>query len=941
LKIRRSRQRALLALACLSLGSGGAPLARGRPAPEPVIPPDPALHSGRLPNGLRYYLLPRLTQPGHVSLRLIVQAGSLDERDDERGYAHFVEHMAFDGTVHYPAGRLVLFLQGLGLSLGADLNADTSFTHTIYKLDLPAARYLPQGLEILRDYADGLTFPDYALERQKGVILSELGARATAQYELNTRWLSFLYAGSALPERMPIGDAGLIARADAQKLRAFYRRCYRPERMIVLVVGDMVPAAVEPALRQQFATLRASGQAPPPAQLRLPAASGPAADALASPLHTSAAVDFIALVPRPGDAVRDLQAWQADAVVTSLLNRRLAERAQADPRIGRAFAAVEPGPDQWFAHFRLEAQAATNEWPRAVDLLERELRRAREQGFQPGEVLEASSGILANLQNHRDEVASYHPAALAEAVAARLASDRPWSDLDAELRASSDYLANFTPAEAAAALAALFPDKNLRLVVSRPTPLPGGPETVLAAFRADAARPLAADAPAAADQLLFHYGDIQPPGAVAERRAEPDLRLTSVAFANGVRLNLRPSKGESHRFALSARLGEGIMDTPANQPRLEQLALDLLASADLGRNTQDELERLLQLHAVAFNAGFDDNQLYLTASGPSAELPFALRFVAALLSDPKLDPARLKKAVSRYASMQRHEVESTQLWARNEILFQLASENPRLRLASLQQVSRYSFDDICAWMHQHWLEGPLEIGITGSVDPGETVAAAARTVGALPPRNNIPSAAMGRLALRPKPFARNEVGSMPEGAATLRIAWPAASAREVPENAALQLAVDAVTDRLRIKVREDLGATYAPTGGLYHYSAQPDFQFAWIELTFDPKKANALADLTLQLADDLAQHGVTPEEFARLREPRRAQTAAQLEADSWWLRQVLVRAQSQPEAVRDARALATAYTAVTLEEVNRAAARTLRSTNASAVLVMPKAATPH
>jgi len=182
---------------------------------------------------------------------------------------------------------------------------------------------------------------------------------------------------------------------------------------------------------------------------------------------------------------------------------------------------------------------------------------------------------------------------------------------------------------------------------------------------------------------------------------------------------------------------------------------------------------------------------------------------------------------------------------------------------------------------------------------------------------------------------------MPEGAATLRIAWPAASAREVPENAALQLAVDAVTDRLRIKVREDLGATYAPTGGLYHYSAQPDFQFAWIELTFDPKKANALADLTLQLADDLAQHGVTPEEFARLREPRRAQTAAQLEADSWWLRQVLVRAQSQPEAVRDARALATAYTAVTLEEVNRAAARTLRSTNASAVLVMPKAATPH
>ncbi len=860
MKIPRSSRRTLLALAAAL--AAGVP-ARARPAPDPVIPSEPALSSGILPNGLRYFLLPRGNEPGHVSLRLVVEAGSLDEREDERGYAHFVEHMAFAGTAHYPPGKLVEFFQGLGVGYGADLNADTGFTRTIYKLDLPSGALLPQALQVLRDYADGLTFTPDALDRQRAVILSELSARATAQYELGVHWLSLLYAGTPLPARMPIGLAGVIKQADAARLRAFYRRCYRPERMLVLLVGDLDRGAAEALLRRQFSGMATAGPALPPARLISPDNPGLQADALASPLHTSAAVDFITLVARPRDTVAALHGWEAEAVVLAMLNRRLSGLADSNPRLGKAFATADAGPDQWYAHFRLEAQAAANDWPAAVAVLERELRRARQQGFQADEVEEAASSLLANLVGYRDQVATYAPSALADAMTARLATGASWHDLNAETRLSTDYLTHFTPADAAAALDGLFTEQNLHLILSRPTPLPNGPEALLAAYRASAGGALAAGGPAAPSQLLLRYGDVVPAGAVTRQETQPDLRLTTVAFANGVRLNLRPSRGESHRFGLSARIGRGIADVPRDRPRLEMPALTLLGSADLGRNTQEEIGRLLQLHAIQFNAGLEDNQMSFSATGPAAELPFVLRLLAALLSDLKLNPARLDKAFSQYAAVHRHEIESTSSWSRNEILYRLASSDPRLRLISPEEVSRYSFAEVDAWAREHWLEGPVEIGLTGDLEPGEAVAAVARTLGALPPRRNPPVAAAERLTLLRELTRKTEVEPAPDAAANLRLAWPAGPAQTVRERAALQLAIDAVIDRLRIRVRENLGATYSPNGGLYRYAPQPDFQFAWIELTFDPRHAKTLRELTLRLSDEprragLDRRGVQP-----------------------------------------------------------------------------------
>ena len=242
------------------------PLLRGEPEmswnqwaqAQSDIPASPRITFGRLANGLRYALLPNHTPPGQVSMRLLVRAGSLQEQDDEPGYAHFVEHMAFRGTRGFPADEKIKFMQALGMGFGPHVNAETTFTHTLYKLDLPenSAATLASGLRILRDYADGLVFDPAEMDRERGVVLSEALARHNTDQDRDIARFELFFAGTIIPQRWPIGTETSIKRARPAGLRSFYDAWYRPERMVVVAAGDIDPAALAPLLQTTLRRLK-------------------------------------------------------------------------------------------------------------------------------------------------------------------------------------------------------------------------------------------------------------------------------------------------------------------------------------------------------------------------------------------------------------------------------------------------------------------------------------------------------------------------------------------------------------------------------------------------------------------------------------------------------------------------------------------------------------
>lgn len=923
----------LRALACLALGLFAAQVA---PAADPV----PALavpRQGALQNGLSYFILPHTTEPGRISLHLLVHAGSLDERDGELGYAHFVEHMAFKGTRHYPPGELIRFFQKTGLAWGPDANANTSFTFTDYRLDLPArhAAHLTEALQILRDFADGITFLPAEVRRERGVVVSEIRERLTSNYQLEIQGIAALYRSTSLPARLPIGDPAQITRATAAGLRAFYDRCYQAPRLTVVAVGDVDPDAVQALIAANFGTLPAPAAPLPPADPGAPPADGLFAHILTNPIGTAAVTSLLAVTPRVPDTAAGRELDRLQQIVTRALNRRQRDlRAQSPDRFGLIQAQRLPGIDDRFTVHSLEGHTAAEDWAAGVAELERELRRARTDGFSAAELAEAQAAFLADVRKFRDTLQGAPPNLVAQHVVNLLAAGATWHDPALLLAEAQATTASLTPVAAGEALDTMFPEAGLRLLINTPQPPAGGVGTVLDAYEAAAARPLAAEIPAETAPLVFHYTDFGPAGAIASQRTAADLGIDLVTFANGVRLNLRASPTEPNRFRLVARIGRGLADLPRDRPGWFLISSSLLGRCDFNRQPREELSRIIRLRGVTARITDTGNQLLLSLEGPAPELPFAFQFLTAFLSDVKLEPARLTQALSDYAGYINPVLGSVEGYARSEFNFQMHNKDLRVAFATPGQVAGYPFPAIAAWIREHWLDGPLEVGLAGDIDPAAAVSAAAATLGTLGPRRDPPVTPDERLALPVKPRrAIIQHHGANDQAAVVYFGWPAPVA-DTRESRALRFATDALIDRLRLQLREQRGATYAPTGSVDRSPVQPDYAYAWLRLAFAPAQSAKLSALVNHVADDLARHGLTADEFARLGAPLRAQAGEDLRSNTWWLLQVLLYAQTRPGVLDDARTHAQAYADLTLADVNRAAAW-LRLANASGIGASP------
>src|SRR5262245_43533801 len=203
-------------------------------AQEP-IPFDAAVRRGTLPNGLQFFIRQNARPAKRVLLRLAVKAGSLNEADDQQGLAHFIEHMAFNGSDHFKPGELVSYFESTGARLGPHVNAYTGFDETVYMLELPtdSPEVVQKGLTALADFAGGLSFIPEEVDKERGVVIEEWRGRLGAGTRLRDKQIPILYYQSRYAERLPIGKPEIIRTAPAQRLRAFYDTWYRPERMAV------------------------------------------------------------------------------------------------------------------------------------------------------------------------------------------------------------------------------------------------------------------------------------------------------------------------------------------------------------------------------------------------------------------------------------------------------------------------------------------------------------------------------------------------------------------------------------------------------------------------------------------------------------------------------------------------------------------------------------
>src|SRR6187399_2594276 len=293
---------------------------------DQAVPVDPLITVGSLPNGLRYYIRENRQPLGRAELRLVVNAGSILEDEDQRGLAHFVEHMAFNGTQHFPKQDVVAFLQSTGMRFGAHINANTSFDQTVFQLQIPtdSASVVDRSFLILEDWAGGVTFEADEIDKERGVVLEEWRLGLGADARLLQKQLPVLLKGSRYADRLPIGTPESIRTFAPARLKQFYRDWYRPDLMAVIAVGDFDKGAVEALIKTHFTRIPAAVSPKPRPNFDVPEHPGTRFTIATDPEATVTVVNVSsAIAARDQTTIGAYRQQTAERVVSGLLSARL------------------------------------------------------------------------------------------------------------------------------------------------------------------------------------------------------------------------------------------------------------------------------------------------------------------------------------------------------------------------------------------------------------------------------------------------------------------------------------------------------------------------------------------------------------------------------------------------------------------------------------------
>jgi len=321
----------LVLLAALVLALPAGALAQSAPALTDSLTWDPSVRRGVLPNGIRWFVKKNTRPEARVSLRLAVPVGSTAEADDQQGIAHFTEHMNFNGSAHFKPGELVAYLESIGARFGADANAYTSFDETVYMLDVPTDKpgLLDKGLLAMGDFAARATIADAEVEKERGVVLEEWRLGQGAASRIQRQQLPVLFHGSHYADRLPIGLPEVIRGAGSERLRAFYRDWYRPERMALVAVGDIDPDAALAAVKSSFGDIPKSADLRPLPLYEIPRHAETLVAVATDPEARESSVSVIFKHPRlPDMTVGDYRHGLMESLFDSMVNDRLSEVAR-------------------------------------------------------------------------------------------------------------------------------------------------------------------------------------------------------------------------------------------------------------------------------------------------------------------------------------------------------------------------------------------------------------------------------------------------------------------------------------------------------------------------------------------------------------------------------------------------------------------------------------
>jgi zinc protease len=886
------------------------------------VPVDDKWLFGEMDNGLRYAVRRNGVPPNQVSIRVRIDAGSLHEQDKEQGYAHLLEHLLFRESKYLKQAAAIAAWQRLGATFGSDANAETSPTHTAYKLDIPDidAAKLAESFKLLSGMIREPVLNDANVAAERPIVLAEKRERGGAGLRMADLTRQVFFAGQRLSMRNPIGTEETLRAADGKGVKAFYDRWYRPENTVIVVAGDADPQVLAGLVEQWFGDWKGTGKpgvAPDFGDPVAPAAApeNPVEDTPIGELAVGVEPDLprslTYAVMRPWRPVDDTIVYNEglllDAIAQAIINRRLESRARGggsflyaqvqQDDVSRSadatFVTFAPLTGDWQAALAdvrsVIADALTN--PPTQEEIDREAaefavvfaNEVEQESVQSG------SDLANNLINAVD---------IREAVAAPQTVLNVFNGM--KLRLNPDELLSRTKA--------LFQGTVTRSVYV--TPAAG--EADADAVRLALTREAVVDGTARLAAQTISFDELPPvgaPGTITEQKPLGVLEVQQVDFANGVKALLWANGAEPGRVTVRVRFGAGYRAFDKDSAVYAALGEGALVGSGLGELGQNEIDRLATGRKLGFDFAIDEAVFTFTAQTRSEDVADQLYLFAAKLGMPRWDkdPVIRAKAAAELA----YNTYSTSPGGilNRDLEYLVTGGDARFATpdpAALKGVTPEGFRAVWEPLLR---QGQIEVLVFGEFDQPAVIEQMRRTFGALPLREAIAPEVAARVpsfaSAGTRPAIINHRGDANQAAAV--VAWPSGGGvASLRESRQLEILTQLFNNRLLEALRERAGASYSPqvfsswptdlaSGGRITALAQLEPEF--VPIFF------AEAD---KIAKDLAANPPTADELARVTEPlaqliRRASTGNQ-----FWLFN-LEGATSDPQRVALLRTLLADY----------------------------------
>ena len=607
-----------------------------------TVPIDPLITVSTLPNGLRYYIRANRQPRARAELRLVVNAGSVLEDDDQRGLAHFVEHMSFNGTLHFPRQDLGSFMQSLGMRFGAHVNAHTGFDETVYALQIPTgnAAVIDRALLILEDWARGVSFDPVEIDKERGVILEEWRLGLGADERIQNAQFPVLLKGSRYAERLPIGRPDIIQNASHDRLRQFYADWYRPDLMAVVAVGDFDPSMIEAQIRSHFSSIPEASSPKPRPAYAVPDQPGTLYSVITDPEATNTRIGVSTKMPaRPMATIGEYRQHMVERLFSDMLSSRLDEIAQAPnapflrARTGRGLLVRTEETTT------LDALVAKGGVDRGLAALFTEVDRVARFGFTATELDREKLNLQRGLQRAANEKDKSPSGPLADEFVRNFIQGEPIPGIVYEFGLNQRFLPEITLAEVNSLAKDWMPNRNRVVAITAPeSDRPSLPsEAALAAVidGADGAALTAYVDTVSTQPLLARLPSA---GTIATTSTIEALGITEWRLSNGVRVVLKPTMFQQDEILFQAVSPGGTSLASDRDFVPAATAAAVIAQGGLGGLRLVDLEKVLAGTTAFVGADIGETEERLAGGATRADLETMFQLVYLTFTAPRADP---------------------------------------------------------------------------------------------------------------------------------------------------------------------------------------------------------------------------------------------------------------------------------------------------------------